>query len=227
MTILHIETSTNVCSVAVSHAGKCIFELSNSDLNHATMLSPFIEKALEKTKAENLKLDAVAVSGGPGSYTGLRIGVSTAKGLCYGLNIPLISVPTLQVLAQGALVQQKIEEDAMLCPMIDARRMEVYMAHYTPTLELKEDVYAEIITENSFEELLAAGKVYFFGNGAEKCKSTLTHPNAIFIDNVEVLAKNMISAAEKKFLEKDFADVAYFEPFYLKEFQATTPKKLF
>lgn len=228
MTILHIETSTNVCSVAVSHAGKCIFELSNSDgLNHATMLSPFIEKALEKTKAENLKLDAVAVSGGPGSYTGLRIGVSTAKGLCYGLDIPLISVPTLQVLAQGALVQQKIEEDAMLCPMIDARRMEVYTAHYTPTLELKEDVYAEIVTENSFAELLAAGKVYFFGNGAEKCKSTLTHPNAIFIDNVEVLAKNMISVAEKKFQNKDFTDVAYFEPFYLKEFQATTPKKMF
>ena len=142
MIILHIETSTNVCSVAVSHNESCIFELSNSDgLNHATMLSPFIEKALEKLKAENLKLDAVAVSGGPGSYTGLRIGVSTAKGLCYGLDIPLISVPTLQVLAQGALSHTEIETDAMLCPMIDARRMEVYTAHYTPTLELKEDVY--------------------------------------------------------------------------------------
>ncbi len=228
MTIIHIETSTNVCSVAVSHRGSCIFEVSNNEgLNHAAMLSPFVQQALEKIKSKNLSPDAVAVSGGPGSYTGLRIGVSTAKGLCYGFGIPLIAVPTLEILAQGALQQTTIENEAMLCPMIDARRMEVYTAEYTSSLELKKDVYAEIVTENSFESLLENDIVYFFGNGAEKCKSTITHPNAVFLDGIEILAKNMIVSAEKKYNEKDFADVAYFEPFYLKEFQATTPKKLF
>lgn len=227
MTIIHIETSTNVCSVAVSHRGAVVFDISNSEgLNHAAMLSPFVQQALEKIKELNLRPDAIAVSGGPGSYTGLRIGVSTAKGLCFGFGIPLIAVHTLQVICEDALSKSTIEKDAILCPMIDARRMEVYTALYSSDLEEKKQVSAEIINENSFLEILESKKIYFFGNGAVKCKSVITHPNAQFISDVEPLAKNMIYQAEQKFADDEFADTAYFEPFYLKEFQATIPKKM-
>ncbi|VBB48569.1 Peptidase M22 glycoprotease [uncultured Paludibacter sp.] len=227
MTLLHIETSTNVCSVALSVNGKCIFSIADDKgQNHAALLSPFIEQALEKAKEQNLKLDAVAVSSGPGSYTGLRIGVSTAKGLCYGYEIPLIAVSTLEILCKEVIKRNQIEKNALLCPMIDARRMEVYTAFYNLDLEMKQDISAEIITESSFQDLLQNNTVYFFGNGAEKCKTVLTHPNAKFINNIEPLAENMISLAEKHFSENNFVDVAYFEPFYLKEFQTTTPKKI-
>lgn len=228
MTFLHIETSTNVCSVALSNNGSTIFSIANNDgQNHAAMLSLFIQQAIEKAAESNLKLDAVAVSEGPGSYTGLRIGVSTAKGLCYGYEIPLIAVNTLEILCTEAVKKQSIEENALLCPMIDARRMEVYTAIYTSSLNLKQDTTPEIITEKSFADFLEKNTVYFLGNGAEKCSSVITHTNARFIANVEPLAENMIMLAEKKYRARDFADVAYFEPFYLKEFQATTPKKLF
>ncbi|MHB9056458.1 MAG: tRNA (adenosine(37)-N6)-threonylcarbamoyltransferase complex dimerization subunit type 1 TsaB [Paludibacteraceae bacterium] len=228
MILLHIETSTNVCSVALSQDGACIFELSNNEgMNHARLLSPFIQQVLDKMKALNLKLDAVAVSSGPGSYTGLRIGVSTAKGLCYGYNVPLIAVSTLEIMGIEALKTINSDEDALLCPMIDARRMEVYSAFYTKNLELKRDISADVITENSYSEILGKQPVYFFGNGSGKCKKLLAHPNARFIESVEPLAKNMIQLAEKKFITKEFADVAYFEPFYLKEFQATVAKNLF
>lgn len=228
MLLLHIETSTNVCSVAVSQDGNCIFEIANREgLNHAAMLSPFIQQALDVLASRNLKLDAVAVSGGPGSYTGLRIGVSTAKGLCYGFNIPLIAINTLEILAMEAIRSVTSDANTLFCPMIDARRMEVYAAFYNDDLDVKREVAADIITENTYTEMLEQHPVYFFGNGSDKCKSVLTHPHARFIPNIEPLAKNMIDLAEKKYKEQDFADVAYYEPFYLKEFQATTPKNRF
>jgi len=225
--ILHIETSTNVCSVALSEDGACLFSKSNAEgMNHAALLSVFIAEALDVLKAAGKKPDAVAASSGPGSYTGLRIGVSTAKGLCYGYGIPLIAVSTLEVLTAQALQQVKDAENALFCPMIDARRMEVYAAFYNAQGEMKREISADIIDSDSYQEILAAQPVYFFGNGAEKCKTTLTHPNVRFIDNLVPLAENMIAFAERAFAEKNFVDVAYFEPFYLKEFQTTTPKKL-
>jgi len=224
--ILHIETSTNVCSVALSKNGACLFSKSNAEgMNHAALLSVFIAEALEVLKSTDEKPDAVAVSSGPGSYTGLRIGVSTAKGLCYGYGIPLIEVSTLEVLTAQAL-QLTNDDEALYCPMIDARRMEVYAAFYNAQGEIKREISADIIDADSYAEILAGQPVYFFGNGAEKCKTTLSHPNARFIDNLVPLAENMILFAEKAFSENKFVDVAYFEPFYLKEFQTTTPKKM-
>jgi len=227
MILLHIETSTNVCSVALSENANCLFSKSNADgMNHAALLSVFIAEALEVLKSTNKKIDAVAVSSGPGSYTGLRIGVSTAKGLCYGYGIPMIAVSTLEVLTVEALKFKGDIPNALFCPMIDARRMEVYAAIYNVHGEIKREIAADIISSESYAEILANQLVYFFGNGAEKCKSTLTHSNALFIDNLVPLAENMIQFAEKAFLENNFVDVAYFEPFYLKEFQTTTPKKM-
>jgi len=224
--ILHIETSTNVCSVALSENETCIFTKSNADgMNHAALLSVFIAEALEVMKKEGKKLDAIAVSSGPGSYTGLRIGVSTAKGLCYGYDIPLIAVSTLEVLTAQALKSIDKLENVLFCPMIDARRMEVYAAFYNEKKEIRREISADIIDTESYAEILANQPVYFFGNGAEKCKTTLTHSNAHFIDNLVPLAENMIQFAEKAYIENNFVDVAYFEPFYLKEFQTTTPKK--
>lgn len=226
MVILHIETSTNVCSVALSEASKCIFKTSNFDgMNHAALLSLFIEEALSSLKKENKKLDAVAVSSGPGSYTGLRIGVSTAKGLCYGLGIPLIAVSTLETMTQAALLSVGTSDHFLFAPMIDARRMEVYTAFYDTQLHKTREISADIIDENSYRETLASQNVYFFGNGAEKCKAVITHPNAHFIDNIVPLAENMIPMAERAYAENCFEDVAYFEPFYLKEFYTTATKK--
>ncbi|MDR3651871.1 MAG: tRNA (adenosine(37)-N6)-threonylcarbamoyltransferase complex dimerization subunit type 1 TsaB [Paludibacter sp.] len=227
MIILHIETSTNVCSVALSENANCLFSKSNADgMNHAALLSSFIAEALAVLKPYDKKPDAVAVSSGPGSYTGLRIGVSTAKGLCYGYGIPMIAVSTLEVLTVQALNIVKEKGNALFCPMIDARRMEVYSAFYNEMSEIYRDIAADIITPDSYAEILVSQPVYFFGNGAEKCKTTLINSNARFIDNLVPLAENMISFAEKAFAEKKFVDVAYFEPFYLKEFQTTTPKKI-
>jgi tRNA threonylcarbamoyladenosine biosynthesis protein TsaB len=226
MTLLHIETSTNVCSVALSLDGSCVFLKENKDgMNHATMLSPFIEEAFQFLHKQNGKLDAIAVSGGPGSYTGLRIGVSTAKGLCYGLNIPLIAVSTLQIMTLAALAV-KLDKNLLYCPMIDARRMEVYAAFYDVNAEIVRNIQADIIDSESYTEILSKSEVVFFGNGADKCKTTLTHPNAQFIDDIYPSAKFMIPLAEKAFKNSTFVDVAYFEPFYLKEFHTTTPKSI-
>ena len=224
--ILHIETSTNVCSVALSNNGECIFNKSNNEgLNHARLLSLFIDEALEFLVERGERLDAVAVSSGPGSYTGLRIGVSTAKGLCYGLNIPLIAVSTLSVISHQSIVNSQLKTDDLrlttndlFCPMIDARRMEVFAAFFDKHNKLVRPISADIIDENSYADVLAEQKVYFFGNGAAKCKAVLTHPNAVFLENIAPLAENMITLAEEKFAEKQFEDTAYFEPFYLKEF---------
>ena len=230
--ILNIETSTNVCSIALSENGNCIFGKVNTDgLNHAKLLSLFIDEALTILKERNKKLDAVAVSAGPGSYTGLRIGVSTAKGLCYGFGIPLISVSTLEIMSIAAKKVLKETQNSvlitqyLLCPMIDARRMEVYAAFFDKNNELIKDISADIIDENSYHDLLTKQPIYFFGNGAEKCKAVLTHQNARFLDDIVPLAENMIPFSEKYFSENKFEDVAYFEPFYLKEFQTTQQKK--
>ena len=225
--ILHIETSTEVCSVSVIQDGASIF--SKEDFkgpSHATVLGVYVDEALSFADNHAIPLDAVAVSCGPGSYTGLRIGVSMAKGICYGRNIPLIGLPTLEVMCVPVLLHQDLPDDALLCPMIDARRMEVYAAVYDRALRVKRETAADIIDENSYAEFLDAHPVYFFGNGAAKCREKLTHPNAHFIEDIYPLAKWMFPLAEKAMAKEDFKDVAYLEPFYLKEFVATVPKKL-
>lgn len=226
MLILNIETSTNVCSIALSENGKILFSKSNSEgMSHAALLSVFIAEALDVIKLEEKRIDAVAVSSGPGSYTGLRIGVSTAKGLCYGFGIPLIAVSTLEILTAQARLLIDPKSNTLFCPMIDARRMEVYAAFYNNDGLLFREIAADIIDDNSYINELENHEVYFFGNGAEKCKSTITHTNAHFINDLIPLADNMISFSEKAFENKNFVDVAYFEPFYLKEVHTTTPKK--
>jgi tRNA threonylcarbamoyladenosine biosynthesis protein TsaB len=223
--ILSIETSTPVCSVALSESGTLVGHLElYENQSHAANLTVLIDQVLKNCGLTPKKLDAIAVSCGPGSYTGLRIGVSTAKGLCFALNKPLIALSSLSILAKGAL--QHIEEsaDVLLCPMIDARRMEVYTAILDQNLNEKEPVSAQIIDGTSCLNWLNQSKVYFFGDGALKCKDVINHCNATFITNEVPLAKNMVDMARQAFNRNEFVDVAYFEPFYLKDFVATTPK---
>lgn len=225
MNILLIETATNVCSVAVSDAESVVFEKINIEgPSHAAFLGVFVQEALDFLKEKNIKLDAVAVSSGPGSYTGLRIGVSEAKGLCYGFGIPLIAVDTLKVMASTVNKMGFVEDDALLCPMIDARRMEVYAGIYDTQLNLARSVSADIIDENSYAEFLTRGKVYFFGNGADKCGDKLTDSNACFVPDIFPSATSMAELAVQAYQEKSFVNVAYYEPFYLKEFVATVAK---
>lgn len=226
--ILHIETSTSACSVAVSEDGQVVFK--KEDLNgpsHAVSLGVFVDEALSFADSHAMPLDAVAVSCGPGSYTGLRIGVSMAKGICYGRDLKLIGLPTLKVQCVPVLLyHDELPEDALLCPMIDARRMEVYAAIYNRALKTVRDISADIVDENSYREFLDRHPVYFFGDGAAKCKEKITHPNAHFIDGIRPLASMMFPLAEKAVAEGKYEDVAYFEPFYLKEFVAGKPKNL-
>lgn len=225
--ILHIETSTQVCSVALSEDGQCIFSKTDFEgPSHAVTLGVYVDEALSFADSHAIPLDAVAVSCGPGSYTGLRIGVSMAKGICYGRNLPLIGIPTPEVMCVPLLLDEELPEDALLCPMIDARRMEVYAALYDRALRPVREIEAVIIDESSYEDYLNRGPVYFFGNGAAKCKEKILHPNARFVEDIHPLAKWMFPLAEKAFARGDFKDVAYFEPFYLKEFVASKPKKL-
>ena len=225
--ILHIETSTQVCSVALSEDGQCIFSKTDFEgPSHAVTLGVYVDEALSFADSHAIPLDAVAVSCGPGSNTGLRIGVSMAKGICYGRNLPLIGIPTPEVMCVPLLLDEELPEDALLCPMIDARRMEVYAALYDRALHPVREIEAVIIDESSYEEYLNRGPVYFFGNGAAKCKEKILHPNARFVEDIHPLAKWMFPLAEKAFARGDFKDVAYFEPFYLKEFVASKPKKL-
>ncbi|MDR0798585.1 MAG: tRNA (adenosine(37)-N6)-threonylcarbamoyltransferase complex dimerization subunit type 1 TsaB [Dysgonamonadaceae bacterium] len=223
--ILHIETSTRVCSSALSLDGKIIFERCNpEDASHSASLGVYVQEAVAFARRELRPVEAVAVSAGPGSYTGLRIGVSEAKGLGYGWNIPVIALPSLKILA--ASVSTILPDDCyLLCPMIDARRMEVYAAIYDRQLNLIRDVQADIVDTATYEAFLAQGKVAFFGDGAEKCRAVIPSENALFLENRVPLATAMAPLAEEAFRNKDFVDTAYFEPFYLKEFQATTPKK--
>ena len=222
--ILHIETSTELCSVAVSENAQVIFQQENR--NHAEHLASMVDEALSFTDSHAIPFDAVAVSCGPGSYTGLRIGVSMAKGVCYGRDLKLVSVPTLELMCVPLLLGEKIEEGALLCPMLDARRMEVYAALYDRALKPVREVSADVVDQDTYREWLDRQPVYFFGNGAKKCMDVINHPNARYIDGVEPLAKWMMPLAERRFLQEQFEDVAYFVPFYLKDFVAKMPKKL-
>lgn len=222
--ILHIETATEVCSVALSSKGELLqYKISDQAQAHSSLLGVFVEEVMQYVRNEGIKLDAISISSGPGSYTGLRIGVSEAKGLSYGLGIPLIALPTHKVMAQQ-IVGDVAGDNILLCPMIDARRMEVYATFFDLELNVVRKTMADIVDEDSYQDLLDKHQVVFFGNGAHKCQSVITHSNARFIDNVRPEAKAMIALAEEALLAKDFVDVAYFEPFYLKEFVATVPK---
>ena len=224
--ILHIETSTNVCSVAVSEDGKVIFDKADrTGNNHAEALGSFVDEAMSFADSHAIPLDAVAVSGGPGSYTGLRIGVSMAKGVCYALDIPLLSVPTLQLMCVPVLLRyDEMEDNALLCPMIDARRMEEYAALYDRALKPVREIQADVVDADTYRKWLDERPVYFFGNGAAKCMETIAHPNARLIEGIEPLAKWMMPLAEMKMLNDIHEDVAYYVPFYLKDFVAKTPK---
>ena len=216
-----------MCSVAVSENGQCIFDqVERGSMSHAEKLGTMVDEALSFTDNHAIPFDAVAVSCGPGSYTGLRIGVSMAKGVCYGRDLKLISIPTLELLCVGPLLGEKVEEGALLCPMLDARRMEVYAALYERSLKPVRSVGADVVSADTYKEWLDKGPVYFFGNGAAKCMDVIAHPNAHLIEGVEPLAKWMMPLAERRFLQEQFEDVAYFEPFYLKDFVAKASKKL-
>lgn len=219
--ILNIETATKNCSVAIAKEGKVIIcnEIAEEGYSHAERLHVFIELSLKEAGITFKDLDAVAVSQGPGSYTGLRIGVSAAKGLCFALSIPLIAVDTLQVLAAQAIISE-----GLIIPMIDARRMEVYSAIFSPELVNKRDIQAEVITENSFENL--EDPIYFIGDCAEKCKTVLTKDNFTFLEDIKYpSAREMCSLSFGKYKISDTVDVAYFEPYYLKDFMITPSKK--
>lgn len=226
--ILNIETSTNVCSVALSQDGVCLYEDVNMEgPSHAQVLAGYVKNVVSFADSHAIPIDAIAISKGPGSYTGLRIGVSEAKGVAYGRDAKLLSVPTLKLLTVPILLgHEELPENALLCPMIDARRMEVYCALYDRTLNEVVQTQALVIDSDSFKEYLDKQPIYFMGNGADKCVETIQHPNAHFIKNIVPRAKNMIPLAEMAMAKEQFEDVAYFEPFYLKEFVATKSKKL-
>lgn len=225
--ILNIETSTDICSVAVSSDGACVFEREDhSGPNHAVKLGVFVDEALSYIDGHDMHLDAVAVSSGPGSYTGLRIGVSMAKGICYGRNAKLISIPTLDLLCVPILLGKEIEENALLCSMLDARRMEVYAQVVDRSLKAVRPIQADVVDGNTYKEFLDRAPVYFFGNGATKCKQTIEHTNAHWLRDIVPLAKNMFPLAEMRIAREQFEDVAYFTPFYLKDFVAKPSKPL-
>ena len=227
--ILNLETSTKVCSVAIGKDGELIaLKETDKEKSHSSVITIFIMEVLSKAGITLSDLDAIAVSKGPGSYTGLRIGVSTAKGICYGAGLPLIAVCTLQTMASGIIDKLKNNQNiknSWFCPMIDARRMEVYTAFYDYRNNQKTDISADIISEGSFRKILDKRPVYFFGDGSEKCRDVLKHKNAVFIENIYPDAINMVPLAIKLFESKKFENTAYFEPFYLKDFIATVSKK--
>ena len=222
-TILTIETSTNVCSVAVAEDNHVIFHQEDMEgPSHAVQCGVFVQDALSFAESHAIPLDAVAVSEGPGSYTGLRIGTSMAKGVAYGRNVPLISIPTLELMSVPVLLyHEEIPEDSLLI-----RRMEVYAAVYDRSLKRIRDISPDIVTADTYAPYLDRGPVVFFGNGSDKTKTVIRHPNAIFIEGITPLASNAGPLAEMRFRRNEFADTAYFEPFYLKEFQATISKPL-
>ena len=224
--ILHIETSAKNCSVALSRDSQLLFnKVDTAGSSHSVQLGLFVDEALTMAERMNQKLDAVAVSSGPGSYTGLRIGVSLAKGVCYALDIPLISVPTLDLLADEARRTKELAKNTLICPLVDARRMEVYTALYDADCTMLHPVSAVIVDEKTFEQELENHPVWFVGDGAEKCSAIIRSENAKFDGQIVPLAESMLPLAEKKYLEQMFEDVAYFEPFYLKDFVATVSKK--
>jgi tRNA threonylcarbamoyladenosine biosynthesis protein TsaB len=225
--LLHIDTSSTACSVALSAGGgEILFEKTSSEaLSHAALAGAYAGEALALLSRLGLKPGGIALSSGPGSYTGLRIGASLAKGLCFGYDIPLISVPTLEIMASKAIGQTRPAAGALYCAMLDARRMEVYAAIFDSALRPVRETRPDIVAADTYAPFLASGRrVYFFGNGAAKCKEAIKSAQAVFIDDIHPSAVDMIPLAEALFHAGKFADVAYFEPFYLKEFMATTPK---
>ncbi|MBO6234937.1 MAG: tRNA (adenosine(37)-N6)-threonylcarbamoyltransferase complex dimerization subunit type 1 TsaB [Prevotella sp.] len=235
--ILHIETSTDVSSMAVSNDGLCVFdkvEQGNGKGSQASeKLGSMADEAMKAVEEAHLHLDAVAVSSGPGSYTGLRIGTSMAKGLAYGSDAKLLSVPTLQLLCVPLLLNEEkyfaslAEADkVLLCPMIDARRMEVFAALYDTSLNEVRGVQSDIVDADTYKEFLDSHHVFFFGNGAQKCKEVINHPNAHFVADIQPLAKNMMPLAEMRLRKGQYEDVAYFTPQYFKDYQAKLPKNL-
>ena len=221
--ILHIETSTSMCSVAVSEDSHVIYheeERATEKGSAAEKLGSMVDEALSFTDSHAIPFDAVAVSCGPGSYTGLRIGVSMAKGICYALDLKLIAVPTLELLAVPVLLQEELEDDALLCPMVDARRMEVYAGIYSRALRVVRPIQADVVDADTYRHWLDQHPVYFFGNGAAKCMEIIQHPNAHLIEGKKPLAKYMFPLAEKRIALEQFEDVAYFTPFYLKDYVA-------
>ena len=232
---MHIETSTSVCSVAVSEDSHVIYhaeEHTGEKGSAAEKLGTMVDEALSFTDNHAIPFDAVAVSCGPGSYTGLRIGTSMAKGICFGRDLKLLSVPTLELLCVPVLLSEKVEEEnALLCPMLDARRMEVYAGIYDRALHTVREVRADVVDGDTYREWLLERPVYFFGNGAEKCMQTIRESlpeeaaaNARFIPGIEPLARWMQPLAERRLMNGETEDVAYFEPFYLKDYVAKLPK---
>jgi len=228
--ILHIETATSICSVSLAKNGSLIegtLKETNEQKSHAAELTVFIEEIVKNAGVQFSDIDAVAVSQGPGSYTGLRIGVSTAKGLCYGLSIPMIAISTIDMLAKGmknAIEPQKNETNILFCPMVDARRMEVYTAMYNIDLQKVIPIEAEIFESQKYQKLLETHIIYFAGDGAKKCYEQLQHHNARLLPNVFCSSAYMSEMAYDKYIKKGFEDVAYFEPFYLKDFVAGVSK---
>ena len=223
--IILIETSTALCSVALAEDGKIVaYKESETPRAQASLTAPFVKELLDARGIGVRDCDAVCVSKGPGSYTGLRVGVSTAKGLCFGAGIPLIAVGTLDTLVYQAADEGLLPAGCRhVVPMVDARRMEVYTAVFTPDGRQLTDTRPQVIEPDSFADLLAEGPVLFIGDGADKCRETLTHPNACFVQCCPK-ASAMLRPAFAAWNEKRFEDTAYFEPFYLKEFIATVPR---
>jgi len=231
--LLHIETATPVCSVALSIDGLPVsLRETDEDRSHATRLTLFIEEVLKESKLSVHDLDAISLTLGPGSYTGLRIGTSVVKGLAYASGKPVIGIPTLQALAANATnyldqhPEIKTGSSFLLCPMIDARRMEVYMACYHPDLTEHSGVAAEILSSDTCLSLLEKHRVCFFGSGSFKARDFISHPNALFLPDVQISANAQIGLAVQAFQHEEFLDVAYFEPAYLKEFMASMPRNL-
>lgn len=224
--ILNIESSTQVCSVALAVDGQVVaVEESHTKNAHSRNITVFSEKVIKEAGISFHELDAIAVSMGPGSYTGLRIGVSTAKGFCYALDKPLIAIGTLKTMAAGMVANTESAKNYLFCPMIDARRMEVYAAVFNDELDELKATEAVIVDEHSFSDLLSSGKILFAGDGASKCREILSHQkNAVFKNGFSSSAIFMAKLSEQKFLSQEFEDVAYFEPFYLKDFVAGIPR---
>lgn len=227
--ILCIETATTVCSVALCDTDNVLFlREAHEGQSHASQLTVLIKELLAEASVNPVSLDAVAVSKGPGSYTGLRIGVSVAKGIAYAAGIPLIGINTLESMCQGFLSEHKVQEDRniLFCPMLDARRMEVYNALFSRDLKLIRETSAEIIDKESFSRELAHNKIWFFGNGADKCTGVIDNTNALFVKGFQLSASYLHIPSVNALRERKFEDTAYFEPYYLKEFIATKPKNL-
>ncbi|NLE31644.1 MAG: tRNA (adenosine(37)-N6)-threonylcarbamoyltransferase complex dimerization subunit type 1 TsaB [Bacteroidales bacterium] len=225
--LLHLETSTRVCSIAVSRDGHLLFSRADREgPAHATLIGPYLDEALAVVERQGVALDAVAVSAGPGSYTGLRIGVSAAKGVCYARQCPLIALSTLELLADTYRHSPDTVNGCLIRPVLDARRMEVYTALYDSDGQCLEPMRALVVDETTFASELSTRPVVFVGNGAVKMETLGLGDNAHFLPDVEPLAEHMPSLAEQAFMEGRFADVAYFEPYYIKDFVATVKKHL-